>query len=93
MRDYISDEAAPQTPEQCRAARGLLILPMEWLSSYAGLSPDVVFNLERGRIPFKSSADKLLTYLEAEGIRLLPRGAQDLRSEERHTRPSQRALK
>jgi DNA-binding transcriptional regulator YiaG len=93
IRDRISDKAAPPTPEQCRAARGLLVLPMEWLARYAGCSADLVFNLERGRIPFKSSADKLLTYLETEGILLLPGGARDLRPESRYTRPSQRALK
>lgn len=83
MRDRTFDEATFPTPEQCRAARGLLACSMEHLAAYAGLSPDVVLNLERGRVPFRSSADKLLAFFEAEGIRLLPGGAQDLQPERR----------
>jgi hypothetical protein len=84
MRDRISEEAAPPTPEQCRAARGLLVCSMEHLALHAGLSPDVVFNLERkGRIPFRSSADKLLAFFAAERIELLPGGARDLQPERR----------
>lgn len=92
MRYSLSEEAAPPTPEQCRAARGLLVFSMEDLAAYAGLSSDVVFNLERGRVPFRSSANKLIAFLDAEGIRLLPGGAQDLRPE-RYVSPFRRALK
>lgn len=91
LRDHIQSDASPPTPEQCRAARGLLACSMEHLSAYAGLSSDVVFNLEKGRIPFRSSADKLLAFFEAEGIRLLPGGAQDLQPERHAPVPGLRA--
>jgi len=92
LRDKISRDESLISPEQCRAARGLLVLPMEHLAMHSGLSLDVIINLEKGRTPFRSTAEKLLTYFEAEGIRLLPGGARDLAAT-RYVAPARRSLK
>lgn len=93
IRDYISNESMAPTPEQCRAARGLLACSMEKLAAHAGLSTSVVFCLENGGNPSRTSAAKLLGFFDAEKIEMLPGGARDLEPERFSIFRGGRALK
>ncbi len=93
MRDHIANEAMAPTPEQCRAARGLLACSMESLASHARLSTSVIFCLENGGHPSRTSAAKLLGFFDSEKIEMLPGGARDLQPERFSVVRRGRALK
>ncbi len=64
---------SPITPEQCRAARGLLGLSQEDLCKLAGVSRAPVADYEGGKTrPYASTLDKLRNALESAGVEFLP---------------------
>jgi len=93
LRAPITDHATQPSVEQCRAARGLLGFTCTKLAVHAGLSLDVVNKFENGRELLRGSVDKLLKFFAAEGIQLVPGGAQDLQQERHASFPMRRALK
>jgi transcriptional regulator with XRE-family HTH domain len=61
------------SPEQCRAARGLLDWSQERLAEMAGVSRSTVRDFERDRHMLHRSTETLLIEaFEAAGVRLLP---------------------
>lgn len=61
------------SPDQCRAARGLLNWTRAQLAEYAGVSRSTVRDFERGRHePHRAAEALLIQALERGGIRLLP---------------------
>jgi DNA-binding XRE family transcriptional regulator len=61
------------TPEQCRAARGLLDLTQEDLAKQAGVSRSTVRDYEKGRHDLhRTSAAQIVLALEKGGAVLIP---------------------
>jgi DNA-binding XRE family transcriptional regulator len=61
------------SPEQCRAARGLLDWTQEHLADVAGVSRSTVRDFEKGRHDLsRSSAAQIVVALEQAGVVLIP---------------------
>ncbi len=61
------------TPEQCRAARGLLDWTQEDLAQKAGVSRSTIRDFEKGRHwPHPSTATQVVAALEKGGVLLIP---------------------
>jgi transcriptional regulator with XRE-family HTH domain len=61
------------TPEQCRAARGLLDWTQEELAERAGISRSTVRDFEKGRHELHRTTEaQILLALERAGVRLIP---------------------
>lgn len=63
------------SPEQCRAARGLLNWSQEHLASVAGVSRSTIKDFESHRHTLhRATAELLIKAFEDSGVRLLPAG-------------------
>jgi transcriptional regulator with XRE-family HTH domain len=61
------------TPEQCRAARGLLDWTQEELAERAGVSRSTVRDFEKGRHELqRATAAQIVLALEQAGVLLIP---------------------
>jgi transcriptional regulator with XRE-family HTH domain len=61
------------TPEQCRAARGLLDWTQEELAERAGVSRSTVRDFEKGRHELHRTKEaQIVLTLEQAGVRLIP---------------------
>ena len=74
LADYVDRRYIPRmiTPEQCRAARGLIGWSQERLAKAAGVGLSTVRNFEKGRSePMRQNIEALIRVLEAEGAEFM----------------------
>jgi transcriptional regulator with XRE-family HTH domain len=70
------------TPQQIRAARGLLDWTREELASFSEMTPKTLMGIEKGTTsPRQSNLQKLTTILENAGVEFLPGNGVRLRNE------------
>ena len=71
---FVEPDARPElTPEQCRAARGLLDWTQEELAERAGVSRSTVRDFEKGRHDLhRASETQIVSALRQGGVMLIP---------------------
>ena len=72
MNDVVT--GTDMLPVQCRMARAALGLGVRELAAKAGVSPDVVFRLEKGEALHQRTGIAIREALEAAGVEFTPDG-------------------